>query len=37
MSADNAMDYGLYVLIEDSAGNRTPGAQAPNVPPETRR
>lgn len=24
-----ALDYGLYVLVEDSAGNRTPGAQAP--------
>ena len=24
-----AIDYGLYVLIEDSARNRTPGAQAP--------
>lgn len=25
----HADDYGLYVLVEDSAGNRRPGAQAP--------
>jgi hypothetical protein len=24
-----AEDYGLYVLVGDSAGNRRPGAQAP--------
>ena len=29
MSAAYAMDYGLYVLVKDSAGNRRRGAQAP--------
>lgn len=24
-----AIDYGLYVLVDDSRGNRLPGAQAP--------
>jgi len=24
-----ALDYGLYVLVDDSAGNQRPGAQAP--------
>lgn len=29
MSAAYAIDYGLYVLVKDWAGNRRRGAQAP--------